>query len=849
MIWHSTNIEDIISSLGTSQDNGLQEVEAQARLEQHGKNEIQSTEHRPWYKILVNQFKSPIVYLLIFAAAMSFYFNEWLDGIAILIVILINAVIGFYMEFQAGRSMEALQKLSSVPAKVLRDGSMKEIDSSNIVPGDLVYLEAGDMVTADARIVRLTHLQINESSLTGESVPVDKNITIVAESTPLAEQHNMLFKGTFVTKGNAWAVVTKTGMHTELGKIANLVQQSEQSATPLEKKLQEFSKKLIWITVALVVIIFFSGWFLGHQLLEMINTSIALAVAAIPEGLPIVATLGLARGMLKMAKHNVIVKKLSAVETLGGTSVICTDKTGTLTENRMTVKSVETVESGTLITACVLCNTSDVSDKGDEIGDPLETALLRYAIEQKQPLSEIRSAFPKVNEEPFSSETKRMITVHKNSQMYVSYVKGAVEEIIAMCEPSSRNTEFVVKAEALASSGYKVLGFAYQKANDMSIKTSGYELLGVIGLIDPPRPDVFDAISECKTAGIKVVMITGDHPQTAKEIARQLGLIASTDEAAIKGSDMRPYEVLSAEDKQLWVNSKVFARVTPAQKLDLIRVYQENGQVVGMTGDGVNDAPALKKSDIGIAMGQRGTQVAQDVADMVLKDDSFASIVTAIRQGRIIFSNIRKFVIFLLSCNLSELFTIAVTAVSNLHFQLLPLQILFINLITDVLPALALGMTTGDVNIMRQKPRAMNQPIIEIQHWKAILFYSAVIAASSLGAVTFSHYTFHESEGWNPLLCNNILFFTIIGSQLLHVFNMNASGSNFFRSEVIRNRYVWYALVINLVLLVALYEITVIRTVLQLYPLSIYDWMIVCGFSLSSMVINQIAKTLNIVKQ
>jgi Ca2+-transporting ATPase len=344
-------------------------------------------------------------------------------------------------------------------------------------------------------------------------------------------------------------------------------------------------------------------------------------------------------------------------------------------------------------------------------------------------------------------------------------------------------------------------------------------------------------------------MVTGDHPHTAKEIGRQLALLDSKNEPAIVGADMKPFENLTPEDKQRWLASNIFARVTPAQKLDLIKVYQENGAVVGMTGDGVNDAPALKKADIGIAMGLRGTQVAQDVADMVLKDDSFSSIVTAIRQGRIIFDNIRKFVIFLLSCNLSELFTIAITAVFNLHFQLFPLQILFINLITDVLPALALGMTSGNANIMKQKPRNADQPIIEQTHWKAVIVYSIIISASSLGAVFYSHYALHTTEEWNPKLCNNILFFTLIISQLLHVLNMNSSGTNFFKSEVMRNKYVWYAFAINLTILVLLYEINPVREVLSIYSLSFSDWMVITSFSVLGMIANQMVKVLSIIKQ
>lgn len=862
---HTISSQEVIAELNSDSRTGLSPEEVQHRLDQYGLNRITKEEHQNGWRIFLRQFKSPMAYLLLFAVVVSFYFMEWLDGGAILIVIFVNACIGFYMEFRAGRSMEALQKLSSVPAKVVRNEKVQEIDAEQVVPGDILFLEAGDMVSADGRLFRLSQFQVNESALTGESLPVEKTLNVLFGNSALAEQSNMVFKGTFITKGNAWAIVTSTGMQTELGKIASMVAGAEQSTTPLEKKLQAFSSRLIKVTVGLVVIVFIAGWALGQGVIEMLNTSIALAVAAIPEGLAIVATLALARGMLSMAKHNVVVKKLSAVETLGGTNVICTDKTGTLTENRMIVKTItpSLPDSGSIrdrvIHACILCNTAELDDQGKEIGDPLETALLKYA-QEREPIASVRIRFPKVNEEPFSSESKRMLTVHKTESGYITFAKGAVEEIVKISDSSDHSPgsdfseqvkeHYLQEAEKLASSGYKVIAIAYHPLKSSpAIPTGNFNFLGLVSFIDPPRREVSKAIAECKAAGINVMMITGDHPETAREIARQLGLLDSKDEAVIMGASMKTYESLTENDKESWVKAHVFARVTPAQKLDLIKVLQERKFVVGMTGDGVNDAPALKKADIGIAMGVHGTQVAQDVADMVLKDDSFSSIVTAIRQGRIIFANIRKFVIFLLSCNLSELFTIAVVAVLNLHFQLFPLQILFINLITDVLPALALGMTPGDANIMQQSPRNADQPIIENSHWKAVFFYSITICGASLGAVLFSHYTGHASEGWNSKLGNNILFFTIIGSQLLHVFNMNASGTNFFTSEVVRNKYVWYGIALCVLILVLLYEINPVREVLSLHRLSLSDWGIIISFCLAGMVINQMAKVWKLVKQ
>lgn len=876
---HSRSLEDVLQSLEADGTRGLSGEESIQRLEQFGSNSITHEKKKSLWLVFLRQFNSPIVYLLILAVGLSFFFQEWLDGAAILVVILINSIIGFYMEYQAEQSMEALKKLSILPAKVIRSGELKEINAEELVPGDLIFMEAGDMVPADGRIVRSSQLQVDEAALTGESIPVEKKMDVLPEATTLAERTNMVYKGTFVTKGNTNCILTGTGMQTELGKIASLVQSAEQAATPLEKKLEQFSKKLIKVTVALVVIIFFAGILNGQHILEMLETAIALAVAAVPEGLPIVATLALAQGMMKMARHNVIVKKLSAVETLGGTNVICTDKTGTLTQNKIEVHAIITpsgkydVSNGKKIDsddpafqrvlACsVLCNTAALGN-GSETGDPLEVGLLKFAIAQGTSIDAMRKENPVVQEEPFSSETKVMATRHQTIEGNKSliFAKGAAEELLDRCTYVINGTEefelhealkknLLLEAEKLSASGYRVIAAATRMSGsgDDSL-ASGLVFAGLIGMIDPPRADVFDAVKECKSAGIKVIMITGDHPATAENIGRQLGILDQVDRPVITGKDMKDYNHLSEDEKDHWVGATVFARVSPKQKLDLVNVLQDRKHIVGMTGDGVNDAPALKKSDIGIAMGLRGTQVAQEVADMVLKDDSFSSIVLAIRQGRIIFDNIRKFVIFLLSCNLSELFVIAVASVLNLHFQLFPLQILYINIVTDVLPALALGVTAGGASIMKQPPRNTEEPIIDHKRWTAIITYSIIITLTTLGAVFISHHTVHKTETWNPELCNNILFFTLILSQILHVFNMNASGSRFFKSEVMRNKYVWYAVMSCIILLFISYQIEVVRRALDIFPMSKEDWMITVGMSFASLVIIQIVKTLKLIQQ
>ena len=590
------------------------------------------------------------------------------------------------------------------------------------------------------------------------------------------------------------------------------------------------------------------------------------------------ATLALAQGMLKMAKHNVIVKKLSAVETLGGTTVICTDKTGTLTQNKIEVSLIVTPEGKYdvsnskkvdnsvltfqhILRTSVLCNTASIGNDTKETGDPLEIGLLKFAMAQGTKIEVLRKENPIFKEEPFSSETKIMATLHQGTDGFFVYAKGAIEELINRCTHITNGTtdsEFTKDlkstwlndSEKLAASGLRVIAAAYKKSKqDETDLSSGLTFAGLFGMVDPPRPEVFEAIRECKSAGIKVVMITGDHPSTAQNIGRQLGITTEGEQPAMVGKEMNEYGKLTEQEKDRWINTTIFARVSPQQKLDLVSVLQGRKQIVGMTGDGVNDAPALKKSDIGIAMGLRGSQVAQEVADMVLTDDSFSSIVMAIQQGRIIFDNIRKFVIFLLSCNISELLIIAIAAVLNLHFQLFPLQILYINIITDVLPALALGVTAGSASIMKGPPRNIDEPIIDKKRWAAIIIYSVIITITTLGAVFISHHTVHQTETWNAELCNNILFFTLILSQIIHVFNMSASGSKFFKSEVMKNKYVWYAVIACIILLTASYQISVVRKALDIFPMSGEDWLISIAMSVVSLILIQISKSLNIIQQ
>jgi len=869
----------------TNAETGLSAEEAARRLKLTGLNKIESGRKISPLAILLSQLMSPFVVLLAIAAGLSFFFQEWLDGIAIIFVIIINAIIGFLMEFQAERSMDALKKLTAVPAKVVRDGRLIEIPSEKVAPGDLLFVEGGDMITADARLIYASQLQTDESALTGESLPIEKNSgPLQASSAPLAERYNMLFKGTFVTTGNGKAIVTGTGMQTELGAIARLIQDAKQEATPLEKKITVFSKKLIWITALLVVLIFMAGVLNGRDLVQMLETSIALAVAAIPEGLPIVTTLALAFGMLRLAKHNVIVKKLSSVETLGGTKVICTDKTGTLTQNKIEAAFVQISGNATRIKAdpslnvikyiddsdivtkpaynhlhriAALCNTASYDYDGQtekETGDPLEVGLLKMVFYSDRKPQDYNKKFPLLTEMPFSSETRLMATLHKDGERFYVAAKGAAEELIARCTlvlegkevtdfTDDKKAQWMSDAERHAKSGLRILAFAYSDyvTNEEDF-LHDLTFAGLIGFLDPLRPEVPAAIKECRSAGIKVVMITGDHPATARNIAMQLGL-ANENDPVLHGNSMKPFTLLTEEDKEKWLATPVFARVTPAQKLDLIALFQEKKMIVGMTGDGVNDAPALKKADIGIAMGQRGTQVAQEVADMILKDDAFSSIVLAIKQGRVIFDNIRRFIIFLLSCNASELLIIATAAILNLRFQLLPLQILFINLVTDVLPALALGVTEAAPNVMQRKPYADGISIVDDKRWKAIFAYAAVITVTAIGSVIVSHEWLHKAGPWDTELYNNILFYSLIFSQILHVFNMSfGNRTPFYKTAVFRNKYVWYAVTTCIVITLSSYWIIPFRKVLAITIYEWGDWIIVVTSALLSLLLIQMMK-------
>ncbi|MCF7956415.1 MAG: cation-transporting P-type ATPase [Phycisphaerae bacterium] len=880
--WTNT-VEDISELLGVERIKGLDSNQVHAMRKAYGHNRLREAEKKSVVEILIAQFKNLIVILLGVAGILSFCFHEYMDGFAIIGVIVINAAIGFIMELKAVRSMEALHQMEKVTAKVRRGGKMQEISAKDLVVGDVVLLEGGDIVSADLRLLTVAKLQADESILTGESLPVSKQIDVIEADASLGDRFNMLFKGTSVTRGSGEAVVTAVGMETELGKIADLVQKAEDETTPLEKRLDSLGRNLLWVTLGLIAVIALTNKFINHkELKEVLEMAVALAVAAIPEGLPIVATLALARGMLRMAKQNALVNNLASVETLGGVSVICTDKTGTLTENKMTVtelifsdqrvavgplddqsrgefsvdgntvNALENERVKKLLEVGVLCNNASLNKiEGKNItgiGDPLEVAFLVLAKKADIDYEQVNLEYPEEAEDAFDSDTKKMATFNKTSAGYWVAAKGAMESIlddsatVMGATGSEEMTDtwrkyWIDQNLALAEKGYRVLALA-TKVED-SLDADPYKDLEFIGLAcmeDPAREDVKDAIEACRSAGIRTVMITGDHPKTAASIAASIRLAGDEFPDAIIGKDIIHARDMSEADKERYRNTSVFARVSPEQKLDLIAVHQDAGAVVAMTGDGVNDAPALKKADIGVAMGQRGTQVAQEAADIVLKDDSFSTIIIAVEQGRIIFENIRKFVIFLLSCNISEVMVVFAASLVNAPLPILPLQILFLNLVTDVFPALALGVGRGSSEIMKNKPRSSDEPLLPRKGWFTIIGYGTVMSVVVLTAFTLAF----KLLGLDERGAVTISFLTLAFAQLWHIFNMRGANTHWTDNEIVSNRFVWGALVLCTALLVGSVYTPFMARVLSLSNPGVKGWTLIIVASSMTCVVGEV---------
>ena len=853
---HALSPDEVAGRLDTGPDTGLTEREAKSRLKSHGPNRLRRKKRKSALGILLNQFRSVIVWLLAGAAGISFAFGEIAEGAAIVVVLLINGAIGFFTELRAARSMEALMRIAEVRTRVRRGGETRMVDAHELVPGDVVVLEAGDVVTADLRLAEAANLQADESVLTGESTPVAKSVDAVGRDAAIGDRLCMAFKGTAITQGSGRGIVVATGMDTEIGHISDLAQSAEGEAAPLEQRLDRLGHRLVWLTLALGALTIGAGILRGHEVFTMIQTGVALAVAAVPEGLPVVATLSLARGMWRMSARNAVITRLSSVETLGATTVILTDKTGTLTENRMTVvrylldaadvevdadredrpfrrgdTALSPEEDDRLAWALrvgALCGNAELADdpEGSDTGDPMEVALLSAAKTAGLARDDLLSDLPETREHAFDPDAKMMATVHKGEDGHLLAVKGAPEAVLDACSQvltetgETRDLDDAARQDWLdrntqaAQDGLRLLALAMKRG--VAEDADPYRdlvLLGLVCLLDPLRDDVPDAIAASRKAGVRVIMLTGDHADTARTIAKNAGL-GDGELTVIEGKDIAGIDPETLDDKERdrILAADVFARVAPETKLTLVSVFQNAGHVVAMTGDGVNDAPALKKADIGIAMGQRGTDVAKEAAHMVLRDDAFPTIIAAMRQGRAIFENIRKFVIYLMSCNLSEVLVVGIAVSGGLPTPLLPLQILYLNLVTDVFPAFALGLGRGDANIMTRPPRDPEEPMIGRRQWVFMGLLGGAITLATLGAFVLSIY----GLGLDTPASVTVAFLTLALGQLWNVFNLRDPEAGLIRNDVTRNPYVWGAIGLCLGLIALALWLPALADLLQL---------------------------------
>ncbi|WRH86780.1 cation-transporting P-type ATPase [Nguyenibacter sp. L1] len=858
----------MLAGLGVSADEGLDEDDARGRRAVFGPNRIAARRAVSAPRLLLHQFGGPVACLLGAAAALAFYFGDREAGGAVVAVLAINALIGFVTELKAVRSIEALRALGGRTAHVRRAGRVRAVPAEDLVPGDIVLLDAGDAVSADLRLIEASGLAADESALTGESVATDKNTQPVGPDARLGERVSMLFKGSSVTRGSGVGVVVGTGLATELGRMTQLVLEADAGRSPLERELARLSVQLIWATLAVAAAIAAVGLIGGRDPILMLQSAIALAVAAIPEGLPIVVTLALARGMWRMARQNALIERLSAVETLGATTVILTDKTGTLTENRMTVRrlcmpsgQIEMAadadpapfrpardgQAESLLRIAVLCNDAQLDRAGDGgSGDPMEVALLRAGLRAGIGRASVLAGHRLVRKHAFDTMARMMATVHEGREGFLVAVKGAPETVLGACArviagqgdvalDETARAEWRDRAGHLGEQGLRVIACAMKTVPRADAAPyDGLVLVGLIGLEDPVRADVPDAIGDCRRAGIRVVMVTGDHAVTARSIGRAAGLSDDAGEAVDGGG----IAGLALADPARLRAARIFARVSPSEKLALVRAYQAAGDVVAMTGDGVNDAPALRQADIGVAMGRRGTDVAREAAAMILLDDAFPTIVKAIRQGRIIFGNIRRFVAYLLSCNLSEVIVVGIAVASALPLPVLPLQLLYLNLVTDVFPAFALAMGEGEAGILTRAPRDPKEPILGPAQWVAITLQGGVLAAGTFAALASARWFAFDARQ-----SVTVTFLTLAFGQLWHGFNMRDPRAGVLVNDVTRNGWLWGALVLCGVLLALPPYLGPISHPLHLVPPTATMWAVVLGCSAAPLAVIQAIMT------
>ena len=890
--WFNQETKNVIEKLNSNLEKGLTEEQVKAAREEYGDNELEAKAKKTLLVKFLEQFKDFMIIVLIIAAIVSGVIGvaegEGItDTIIILVVVIVNAIIGVAQENKAEKSLEALQKLSAHASKVIRNGQMIVVPSRDLVPGDIVVLDTGDYVPADLRIIEAVNLKSQESALTGESVPVEKSSDVInAEEVGVGDRVNMLFSSSLITYGRGKGIVVETGMNTEVGKIASIINSTEEGTTPLQEKLNKLGKTLGIAALAICVIIFIVGIMYGKEPVHMFMTSVSLAVAAIPEGLAAVSTIVLAIGVQRMVKRNAIVKRLPAVETLGSASVICSDKTGTLTQNKMTVQKIFTNnymievnkeikinnELEKLIYISMLCNDTKVGEDNKLTGDPTETALIDMGMKMDVDVHEILST-PRLAELPFDSERKLMTTVHEINGRYVVYTKGAIDELLKRCDNYILNEEIKYDLaeykknideinEGLAKNALRVLGFAYKEIDhvptneEMKDIESHLTYVGMVGMIDPPREEAKLAVEKCKTAGIKTVIITGDHKITATAIAKQLGILENESEA-ITGAEL---EKMSDEDLIKNIrNYSVYARVAPEHKVRIVRAWQANGEIVAMTGDGVNDAPALKNADIGCAMGIVGTDVSKEAADVILTDDNFATVVAAVEEGRRIYGNILKAIQFLLSSNVGEIIVLftailmtpllanwfGITDISGLE-PLLPIQILWINLVTDSLPALALAVDPAEKGIMNKKPKKTKGIFTKGMTWR-VVYQGAMVGLLTLAAFIIGLATPDvEDQHMKIQIGQTMAFFVLALSELVHVFNVRDNKNSLFKTKVFNNSKLILAVLGSAALMLVIMFVPVLREIFNIVVLPTQNLVEVVMLVFAPVVIVEIFKLLRI---
>ncbi len=863
-MWYKKSKNEILKELDVDEKNGLSSNEALRRLEKYGKNKLVTKKKKTLFKQLLSQLKDVMIYILIIAAIISAFLGEISDALIILLVIVINAVIGVVQESKAEKALDALKELSTPKALVKRDGSLKEILSEDIVPGDIVIIDAGRYIPGDLRLIDTANLKIEESAFTGESVPSEKDASFLPDKEiPIGDQNNMAFMSTLATYGRGVGVVVGTGMNTEIGKIAKMIEQEENDETPLQKKLSELGKILGFLAVGICIIIFIISFFQGRDLLEMFLTSISLAVAAIPEGLPAIVAIVLALGVQRMVKKNAIIRKLPAVETLGSVSIICSDKTGTLTQNKMTVTTVYTNdsyikesefnlnenESKLLVDCMVLCNDATYSEK-NQTGDPTEISLLESSFKLNILKEKLEKDFKRIDEIPFDSDRKLMTTVNLVDNKARVFTKGALDSILSICNKISINGKLLdftkeYKAKVLENSNImsdkalRVLAFAYKDISKENIVLDSLEkdlvFIGMVGMIDPPRLEVKDSIKLCKSAGITPVMITGDHKNTAFAIANELG-IAENISQAITGHEIDKFK--EEEFNEKIINYRVFARVSPEHKVKIVKAFKSHGNIVSMTGDGVNDAPSLKAADIGVAMGITGTDVSKGASDMILTDDNFSTIVSAVEEGRKIYLNIKKSIVFLLSCNLGEILTLFTAILLNWNSPLQPIHILWVNLITDSFPALALGVDKTKEDVMNNPPRNPKESIF-VKSDKVQLIINGVL----IGGITLFAFKLGERLYADSLIHAQTMAFVVLSvSQLFLSLSLRSNTKSAFSLGLFSNKYLVYSILLGIFLQVIIISISFIANIFKVTPLLLYDWIVVILVSLIPFAINEILK-------